>query len=192
MNNLKKQETWRDIEGYEGLYQVSDFGNIKSLARESVDSNVNRNIGIIKEKILKQFSTTRMRNGELCITYPEVKLYFNKKKTGFHTHRLVAKAFISNPENKPTVNHINGIKTDNRVGNLEWSTFSENNMHAKDIGLNGGRHNTHWNAILNIEKVKEIRLKGDAGANRSELASEYNVKIALIYEILKRTTWKGI
>lgn len=110
-------ETWKDIEGYEGFYQVSDQGRVKSLVRK------NR----IKEKLLK---TTPSGRG-----YPMVALCRDGTQAYLTIHRLVATAFIPNPENKECINHKNGIKTDNRVENLEWATYRENNQHAWNTGL---------------------------------------------------------
>lgn len=110
------KEEYRDIAGYEGLYQVSNYGNIKSLG-----NNKSR-----KEKILKPL----VKKGYLIVT-----LYKKGVSTNYCVHRLVAQAFIPNPDAKEQVNHINGIKSDNNVQNLEWNTASENVQHAYDLGL---------------------------------------------------------
>lgn len=110
------QEIWIDIEGYEGMYQVSNMGRVKSLERKVYISSKNV-YGTKKPKILKSYLDG--------YGYPTVKLFKDGKKKNYHIHRLVAAAFIPNPENKPTVDHINAIKTDNRVDNLRWFTYSE-------------------------------------------------------------------
>lgn len=106
-------EIWKDIEGYEGLYQVSNLGRVKNLERY-VNSRSGKRKS--KEKILKQ---SRNR-------YMYVVLSKNSKRNCFTVHRLVAKAFLPNPNNLPQIDHINTDKTDNRVENLRWVTHSEN------------------------------------------------------------------
>lgn len=105
-------ETYKDIKGYEGLYQVSNLGNVKSLRRN-----------IIKKPSINSRG------------YISINLSVNKVIKSMTIHRLVALHFISNPENKREVNHKNGIKTDNKVENLEWTTSSENVQHGYDSGL---------------------------------------------------------
>lgn len=98
-------EQWRDVYGYEGLYRVSNMGRVLSVRTETV---------------LKP---------SLCKGYCVVSLHDHGQRN-FKVHRLVAAAFSPNPENKPTVNHINEIKTDNRACNLEWATVAEQNTHG--------------------------------------------------------------
>ena len=122
------KEIWRDIINYEGLYQVSNLGRIKSLAKTIYRYN---GFGYYNqhypEKILTVFYDRR--------GYPMTFLYKNGKRKTRRIHRLVAEAFIPNPEDKTQVNHINGCKTDNRVCNLEWATNDENMEHAVSNGL---------------------------------------------------------
>ena len=105
-------EVWRDINGYEGYYQVSDQGRVKSLERKDRFGRT------VKERILKPYIN---RYGYLLV----VLCAGGKQKT-LNVHRLVCEAFHENPDNKPQVNHINEDKADNRACNLEWTTAMEN------------------------------------------------------------------
>lgn len=113
-------KTWKDINGYEGLYRVSSDGDVMSLDRVFINS----------------YGKKRFTKGVLLknIKHPKGYSYVTLSKEGFCkrflVHRLVAQAFIDNKENKPEVNHINGDKSDNRLDNLEWVTGSENISHA--------------------------------------------------------------
>lgn len=106
-------EIWKDIKGYEGKYQVSNLGRVKSLYL------INRQAKIPRERILKL--------GHNLQGYPQIHLCKdNKTSKSIFVHKLVAEAFIPNPDNLPVVNHKNEIKTDNRVENLEWCTQKNN------------------------------------------------------------------
>ena len=147
------EEIWKDIPGYEGLYQISNKGKIKGLYRYN--------------KILK--THCNKHNG-----YVYALLCNNKKEKCYRVHRLVAQTFLENKENKPYVNHKDGNKQNNCVENLEWCTAKENTEHAFKNGLisiKKGKENhmygkygdKHWNSkkVMNIETGKIYNSFGD-------------------------------
>lgn len=109
------KEIWKPVVGYEGYYEVSNLGNVRSLKR-------------------KGYKNGNLRQGEKTTGYLIVVLYKDGKGTTKSVHRLVAKAFIPNPKNKPQVNHIDSNRKNNKVENLEWVTRAENAQHAYDSG----------------------------------------------------------
>lgn len=150
-----EDEIWKDVGGYEDYYQVSNIGRVRSVDRV-IDSG---QCWLCKRngKILKTTLTGVYRN------YPSIQLQKDGEKKNHKIHRLVAAAFIPNPENKPEVNHINGNTKDNRVGNLEWCTPKENVNHAFENGLYPERRgkespNTRWvyHVYLNDEHVTDL------------------------------------
>ena len=117
MSKDADNEVWKDVKGYEGLYQISNFGRVKSLDRSVM---LRGNFYKLKSKILKQ---TDNGCGYLIVSFSK-----NNKQTKKYIHRLVAENFLKNK--KQEVNHKNGIKKDNNLKNLEWVTRSENIKHA--------------------------------------------------------------
>ena len=144
-----ENEIWKDIDGYEGLYQVSNLGNVKSIGREIKTANEKKRK--YKEVILKQGTT---KNG-----YANVVLSINNKMKTKSVHRLVAKAFIINPENKPQVNHIDGNKKNNCVKNLEWVTNSENMKHSWDNQLQKVTKNKILASKINCSRIGKLGTK---------------------------------
>lgn len=128
------REVWRPIIGYEDLYEVSNFGNIRSLGRVVRDS-LGR-VRNIKPKPMNPSETTAGKDNEKH-GYLEVRLTPSDggKSRNFLIHRLVAEAFLPNPDGKPMVNHLDGNKSNNRVTNLEWATWTRNNQHAYENNL---------------------------------------------------------
>ena len=120
-------ETWRFINGFENLYEVSNFGKVRSVDRIIIDTHCAR---LFKGKLLKATKS----NGKQPYYYISLSKFGKVKKC--FIHRLVAETFIENPFNKLQVNHIDGNPLNNRVDNLEWVTNAENTQHAYDIKLN--------------------------------------------------------
>jgi hypothetical protein len=122
-------EIWKPVVGYEGLYEVSDCGNIRSLGTYKYS-----------HKLCKPIWVNRIRYTRKCVdkkgyVYTGIGNKAQNNRKTVKLHRLVAEAFIPNPLHKPEINHLNGIKDDNRVENIEWCTPSENQKHAYRSGL---------------------------------------------------------
>lgn len=171
------QEVWKDVPDYEGLYQVSNLGRVKSLSRYV--NGRKPNVRPVRERILK-FSMDKDK-------YHEVVLCPNGKVRKHHrVHRLVAQAFIPNPDNLPEIDHIDGDPENNRADNLRWVTRQQNEMNpitrqrlslakAGDKCPNFGKRGTE---VHNARKVKRISANGDIKCYNSiaDAARENNIR----------------
>lgn len=144
LNDLLNEE-WKNIKGYENLYQVSNYGRIKSLKKHSIFNN-----RTYPTKILKCHINTKK--------YLDIELCRCNKSHRYRIHRLVAEHFIPNPENKPQVNHIDCDKSNNKTNNLEWCNNSENQQHAFKNGLNTRKK---YGDSPRAKKVNQYNLNGD-------------------------------
>lgn len=166
-------EIWKDVDGWEGLYQVSNTGLVKSLKRKYSKK------GVSIRKL------TPNPDG-----YPTITFSINDKCRMRLVHRLVAIAFIPNPESKPCVNHKNGIKSDNRVDNLEWCTHQQNMEHAKTSGLMRG-----VKGFKNkMSKLTEESLAFIVSSNKNsyEIADELNVNPSTVQRVLNGSRYSEI
>ncbi len=174
------EEIWKDIPEYEGLYQISNVGRVKSLSRSV------RCTGDSFRRVRDRF----LRSANGTVGYPYVTLIKNGIKKSKRIHRMLAIAFIPNPENKPQVNHKNGIKDDFRLSNLEWVTTSENQKHSYDSDLRKPiQGESHGHAILGEKEVIEIR---NSNVRPYILCKQYNISETTIRDIRKRRSWRHL
>lgn len=164
------------IEPFNEYYKVSNKGNIWTC-------NPYRNR---PPRLLKP--------GTITAGYLQVTLTHNKKSQAFRVHRLVALAFISNPKNKPQINHDNGDKSCNEVWNLEWSTSSENRIHALKTGLAKTikGEDCSWSKLTK-DQVKEIRKLYKTGKySQAKLGKVFNIGQPTVWEIIHHKIWKDV
>jgi len=175
---------WKDIGDYDGLYVVNKTGDVKSLSKLQYNGVSHY---YSKERILKHIKTKK--------GYHTVFLFKEGNSKQFYVHRLLAMAFIVNKENKKTVNHINGVKSDNNIENLEWNTYSENNHHAYKNGLKkSNKGSSCKNSKLNEKTVIEIRalFNNNKSLNKAKLSRKYNVVQSVIHNVINKKSWKHV
>ncbi len=175
----------KDIPGYEGKYYASEDGDIFCHERK---------------QFLHRNNCWALRKGKrlspsLIKGYPGIHLVKDGVNKTFTIHRLIAITFIPNPKNLPQVNHINGIKTDNRVKNLEWVTNSENIKHAYRTGLLSSedkKGSKHFNSKLSESQVLDIRKMLSEGIKQSKIARQFRIDPSTISYIKTGRLWKHV
>lgn len=173
-------EIWKDIEGYEGLYQISNLGRVKSLKRICQSAVGGRTVPEIVRK------PRYNKDG-----YMYVNLHKDGVRKSKKIHRMVAEAFIPNPENKPEVNHIID-KRHNDWESLEWVTKSENEKHAHAIGKKNHKGSNHSQAKLSEGKVMCILEMSLLGISGRDISFIYGVSDSTIYSILSGKKWTHV
>jgi hypothetical protein len=162
-------ENWKPTTEFGGWYEVSDQGRVRRL------------LGKIRALRAK-------REG-----YLYVNLSVNGRTYTRYVHRLVALAFVPNPENKPEVNHKNGLKSDNRSENLEWATISEQAVHAFKKGLRvSSKGSEQGMSKLKESDIPEIFALHRLGLSQSEIAQNFGVSRSLIGWVLQRKGWRHV
>ena len=160
------EEIWKDVVGFEAHYEISDAGNVR-----------------------RKHTGRVLKSGTHRDGYKMVNLCVKGKFSSCKVHRLVATAFIENPKKKEQVNHINGIKSDNRMGNLEWATRSENTIHAHKTGLIKHAHISK----ISEAAARDIKFNCVKGVNtRKYYAEKYGISIANVGYIVTGARWKRL
>jgi hypothetical protein len=173
---MENNEIWKDVVGWEGWYEISSEGRIRSVSR-TVNTKKENGSRIEIGKILKPWKTPK--------GYLQIGLVKNNCEKRYSLHRLVAIAFHPNPENKPQVNHKNGIKTDCRAINLEWTTAKENIRHSIESGLSNKRQK------LTNEQILEIRNRPRKYGDMNKMAIEFNTHASNISAIISGRSRKN-
>jgi hypothetical protein len=172
-------EEWRDVPNFEG-YQVSSLGKIRGIDRLKQGRS---GLRLTRGQELKQVPNKK--------GYPEVRL----RKNGTHTrlvHKLVSSAFLVKSEGCTQINHINGVKTDNSVINLEWVTQSENQKHAYKLGLQPSRAGESNNkATITDKDVTKLKLLYNLGRTTKEVSELIGVNLSIIRQIIYGQSWRS-
>lgn len=175
-------EEWKPVPNFEGLYEVSNLGRVRSVERKVRSNQRNNHFFAVKQRFLLP---------DISAAYYRVTLSKDGKTKRFSVHRLVCEAFLENPENKPFVNHKDGDKLNNTLSNLEWVTQSENCIHALETGLakpvKGERHGM---AKYSEETVNEIRMLYETTSmTHQSIADKFGIDRRYITELINGKIW---
>jgi hypothetical protein len=175
-----KEEFWVDIPNYEGVYQISNLGSMRSYSRV-VDYGV--------KKAYRPGKVLKLRKSNQGYLYTVFCL--NKIRETIKPHRIVAKVFLENKENKPCVNYINGIKHDNTVENLEWVTYSENTIHSFKLNLSKSKkgEESHLSKLKNSDVLNIRNMCSNKKISQLDVAKKYNISQSQVSRIMRNTNW---
>lgn len=182
-------EQWKPIPGFEGKYEVSNIGNVRSLTR--------------KQKVYTDFHGhyVRTRQGKMMVCsddkdgYKRIGLYDeNAIRHTYHVHRLMLLAFVGKPEKADMqCNHKDGVKFNNTLDNLEWVTQSQNRQHSYDIGLESQVGSKNARSKLTEDIVVEARMRHAIGeSDVQSLAKDYGIKYRSMWNVLTGRRWKHV
>jgi NUMOD4 motif/HNH endonuclease len=179
--NQSMSEEWLPVANYEGYYEVSNLGRVRSLDREvSVRGG---GLRLAKGKVLKP----TMVKGYIKYTLQKE----HKPKIMFG-HRVVATAFIANPDNKPFINHIDCTKDNNKYTNLEWVTALENIRHSAAKGHYSGLLNHNFARVWNLAKIQQAKKLRHAGASTTKIAEELGVNVWTVKKLHKKEIYATV
>jgi len=177
------QRTWKQLKDYEGIYDISNLGEIKRLYREWHSGRNGSQFKTLEEGLVK--SRIDSNGYELVNLSKDGVKFFTK------VHRLVANNFIENPNNYPVINHKDGNKTNNCVDNLEWTTYKNNTQHAIENNLVNLQIKS--NNIVNYTLVKEMKLYYlQNNCTKKEVSKFFNVEYTTTVSILNNKIWKNV
>lgn len=177
-------EEWKDILGLEGRYQVSDLSRVRSLSWEQPHSS--GGTSFVKKERVRKFKQPKTNR------YIQLGMVTEDGIVMIYHHRLVALAWIPNPENKPFINHKNGIKWDNRIENLEWCTKSENAKHSFATGLQSNKGEKSPMHKLTEKEVLSIRARYAAGESSWKIFKSLDMSYTNVKDIIAKRTWGHI
>lgn len=161
---------WKDVKGYEGIYKISEYGNIEN---------------VLRKKEIKSFLNRKK--------YKMVFLYGQEKRLSTTLHKVVAYNFIGEkPFEKAQVNHIDADKNNNHYSNLEYVSCQENIQHIYRIGKKSNAAEKHPCSIFTNKNVIDIRMQYDSGVSTKDIAKQYNAKYCTMWKIVKRKNYSSI